>query len=78
MIKLSVSILFNSAKTYRKQTFYRDYKCILVTDNLKQYHLPDKKLTGVTNTNCRVHTRPGFADAIKALDKSNPDAVKQS
>lgn len=32
--------------------FYRDYKGILVTDGLQQYHLVDKKLPDVTNANC--------------------------
>lgn len=32
--------------------FYKDYKGILVTDSLEQYHLVDKKLTDVTNANC--------------------------
>ena len=29
--------------------FYRDYKGVLVTDGLSQYHLVDKKLPDVTN-----------------------------
>lgn len=32
--------------------FYRDYKGILVTDNLEQYQLLDRKLPDVTNANC--------------------------
>lgn len=32
--------------------FYKDYKGVLVTDSLEQYHLVDKKLTDVTNANC--------------------------
>jgi hypothetical protein len=59
-------------------SFYKDYKGILVTDSLEQYHLVDKKLTDVTNANCWAHARRDFADAIKAADKSNPNAVKQS
>ena len=58
--------------------FYKDYKGILVTDSLEQYHLVDKKLADVTNANCWAHARCDFADAIKAADKSNPNAVKQS
>lgn len=49
--------------------FYRDYKGILVTDGLQQYHLVDKKLPDVTNANCWAHARRDFADAVKAMDK---------
>lgn len=58
--------------------FYKDYKGVLVTDSLEQYHLVDKKLTNVTNANCWAHARRDFADAIKATDKSNPNAIKES
>ena len=43
--------------------FYRNYKGVLVTDSLEQYHLLDKKLPGVTNANCWAHARRAFADA---------------
>ena len=58
--------------------FYRDYKGVLVTDGLSQYHLVDKKLPDVTNANCWAHARRDYADAIKAADKSNPAALKNS
>lgn len=58
--------------------FYKDYKGVLVTDGLLQYHLVDKKLPDVVNANCWAHARRDFADAIKAADKSNADAIKQS
>ncbi len=58
--------------------FYKDYKGILVTDSLKQYHLVDKKLPEVTNANCWAHARRDFADAVKAADKKDPQAVRQS
>lgn len=58
--------------------FYRDYKGILVTDSLQQYHLVDKKLPDVTNANCWAHARRAFADAVKAMDKKNPQMVRQS
>lgn len=58
--------------------FYKDYKGILVTDSLQQYHLVDKKLPNVTNANCWAHARRDFADAVKAVDKNDPQAVKQS
>ena len=58
--------------------FYSDYKGILVTDSLQQYHLVDKKLPDVTNANCWAHARRAFADAVKAMDKKNPQMVRQS
>ena len=58
--------------------FYRNYKGVLVTDSLEQYHLLDKKLPGVTNANCWAHARRAFADAVKAADKKNPLSVKNS
>ena len=58
--------------------FYRDYKGILVTDSLEQYHLLDRKLPDVTNANCWAHARRAFADVVKAADKKDPQAVKSS
>ena len=58
--------------------FYKNYKGVLVTDGLEQYHLVDKKLPEVTNANCWSHARRGFADAVKAADKKDSAAVKQS
>lgn len=58
--------------------FYRDYKGILVTDSLQQYHLVDKKLPDVTNANCWAHARRAFADAVKAMDKKDSQMVRQS
>ena len=58
--------------------FYRDYKGILVTDSLQQYHVLERKLPEVTNANCWAHARRDFADAVKAADKKDPQAVKQS
>lgn len=58
--------------------FYRDYKGVLVTDGLQQYHLVEKKLEGLTNASCWAHARRDYADAIKAADKSDPDAARRS
>ena len=58
--------------------FYKDYNGILVTDSLQQYHLVEQKLPGVTNANCWAHARRDFADAVKAADKRNPEAIRQS
>lgn len=56
----------------------QDYKGILVTDGLQQYHLVDKKLPDVTNANCWAHARRDFADAVKAMDKKDPSAGHSS
>ena len=58
--------------------FYQDYKGVLVTDGLQQYHLVEKKLEGLVNANCWAHARRDYADAVKAADKSEPDAVRRS
>ena len=58
--------------------FYKDYKGVLVTDGLKQYHLLEDKLPGIINSNCWAHARRDFSDAVKAMEKKNPDAVRRS
>ena len=58
--------------------FYKNYKGVLVTDGLSQYHLVEQKLPDVINANCWVHARRDYADAIKAADKSNPKAIKNA
>ena len=58
--------------------FYKDYKGVIVTDGLSQYHLVDKTLPDVTNANCWAHARRDYSDAIKAADKSNPEVLKNS
>ena len=58
--------------------FYKDYKGVLVTNGLKQYHLLEDKLPGIINANCWAHARRDFSDAVKAMEKKNPEAVKQS
>lgn len=58
--------------------FYRDYNGVLMTDGLKQYHLLQDKIPGLTNANCWAHARRDYADAIKAADKADSNAVKSS
>lgn len=58
--------------------FYKDYKGVLVTDGLKQYHLLEDKLPGIINANCWAHARRDFSDAVKAMEKKNTDAVRRS
>ena len=49
-----------------------------MTDGLSQYHKICKELEGVTNANCWAHARRDYADAIKAMGKSDDAAIKQS
>lgn len=58
--------------------FYRNYKGILVTDGLKQYHLVEDKAAELVNANCWAHARRDYVDSIKAADKAEPNAVKRS
>lgn len=58
--------------------FYRDYIGILMTDGLQQYHLVEDEVEGLINANCWVHARRDFADAVKAIGKSNPKAQQES
>lgn len=58
--------------------FYQDYQGVLVTDGLKQYHLLQDKIPGLTNANCWAHARRDYADAIKAGNKTDGEAVKRS
>lgn len=58
--------------------FYRDYKGVLVTDSLSQYHLLEKKLERLKNANCWAHARRDFADAVKAMEKKDTNAVRRS
>lgn len=70
---------YHNGRDHRKPLeFYKDYKGVLVTDSLAQYHLIEKKLKDVTNANCWAHARRDFTDAIKAADKKNVAAIKQS
>ncbi len=60
------------------KAYYKDFKGILMTDGLEQYHKLAREAEGVTNANCMAHARRHFANAIKALGKGNPQAVKSS
>ena len=51
---------------------------VLMTDGLEQYHKLERDLAGVKNANCMAHARRHFANAIKAIGKSNPEAVEAS
>ncbi len=58
--------------------YYRDFKGILMTDGLEQYHKLAREQEGITNANCFAHARRHFANAIKAMGKGNGEAVKAS
>lgn len=58
--------------------YYRNYSGVLVTDGLSQYHLVDKKLKGIQNSNCWAHARRDYSDAIKIAGNKNPEAIKKS
>lgn len=60
------------------KAYYRDFSGVLVTDGLEQYHKPGRDLEGITNANCMAHARRHFANAVKAIGKSNPEAIKGS
>ena len=74
-------VLYEYQKTRNSEhplEFYKDFQGILVTDGLEQYHKVGRELDGVINANCWAHARRDYADAVKAMGKSNPEAVKQS
>lgn len=58
--------------------YYKDFKGILMTDGLEQYHKIARELDGLTNANCFAHARRHFANAIKAIGKGNQEAIKSS
>lgn len=60
------------------KAYDRDFSGVLVTDGLEQYHKLGRDLEGITNANCMAHARRHFANAVKAIGKSNPEAIKGS
>ena len=58
--------------------YYKDFRGILVTDGLEQYHKAARELDGLTNANCWAHARRDYADAIKAIGKGNEELIRQS
>lgn len=49
-----------------------------MTDGLEQYHKLAREQEGLINANCLAHARRHYANAIKAMGKGNPEAVKSS
>ena len=61
--------------------YYADFKGVLVTDGLSQYHLVERKAADIKNANCWAHARRSFSDAVKAASKDlkdNPEIAKQT
>ena len=58
--------------------YYKDFKGILMTDGLSQYHKTARELDGLTNANCFTHARRDYADAVKAIGKGNAEAIRSS
>lgn len=58
--------------------YYKDFKGILMTDALEQYHKLARETEGVTNANCMAHARRHFANAIKAIGKGSQKAIQSS
>ena len=58
--------------------YYKDFNGILMTDGLEQYHKLAREREGLINANCLAHARRHYANAIKAMGKGNPEAVKAS
>lgn len=58
--------------------YYKNFKGILVTDGLAQYHKIARELEHLENANCWAHARRDFTDAIKAIGKGNQKAIKES
>lgn len=74
-------ILYEYQKTRHHEhplEFYKDFNGILVTDGLQQYHMLEHLIDGFINANCWAHARRDFADAVKAIGRSNEKALKQS
>ena len=75
-------VLYEYQKTRSSEhpeEFYRDFTGILMTDSLEQYHKLERDSGGrITSANCFTHARRFFADAVKAVGKSDQDTLKTS
>ena len=74
-------VLFEYQKTRHHdhpKEWYRDFKGILVTDGLQQYHLLEKELPDIKSANCWAHARRDFSDACKAISKKDQEILKNS
>ena len=79
--KVPPIIIYEYQKTRHSdhpKAYYKDFSGILMTDGLEQYHKLERDLEGIKNANCMAHARRHFANAIKAIGKSNPEAIQSS
>lgn len=58
--------------------YYKNFRGVLMTDGLEQYHKLAREQEGLINANCFAHARRHFASAIKAMGRGNAEAVKAS
>ena len=58
--------------------YYKNFRGVLMTDGLEQYHKLSREQEGLINANCFAHARRHFANAIKAMGRGNAEAVKAS
>lgn len=76
----SMIIVYEYQKTRHSdhpKEYYKDFKDVLVTGGLAQYHKIARELEHLENANCWVHARRNFTDAIKAIGKGNQKAIKE-
>ena len=58
--------------------YYKDFRGILMTDGLEQYHKLARDQEGITNANCMAHARRHFANAIKAAGQKGRKSIQSS
>ncbi len=59
--------------------FLREFRGVLETDGLQQYHMLEQILPGFRSANCWCHARRSFTDALKAMGtKADPKTVHES
>ena len=58
--------------------YYKDFRGILMTDGLEQYHKLARDQEGITNANCMAHARRHFANAIKAAGQKDKKSIQSS
>lgn len=58
--------------------YYKEFKGVLMTDGLEQYHKLEREQEGLINANCLAHARRHYTNAIKAMGKGNAEAIQSS
>ena len=58
--------------------YYKNFRGVLMTDGLEQYHKLAREQDGLINANCLAHARRHFANAIKAMKDRSPEGIKAS